>query len=144
MVNISHETSSEIAMRLERVIQETRLTVYKGAYIFEEFPLGEFKSRADEKALALVRDDQVWSQLIERDDPNEEQFAIWRFHFPNGADNSGFVGWLAMHLKTLFGTGVFVVCGQNSNDGGIFDYWGCPLELSDQIISEVERLVGQK
>ncbi len=69
-------------------------------------------------------------------------FAIWRFHFPQGADNSGFVGWLATHLKTRIGTGVFVICGQNSNDGGIFDYWGCPWELRDSVLSEVRALVA--
>ena len=49
---------------------------------------------------------------------------------------------LASHLKTKFGTGVFVTCGQNSKDGGIFDYWGCPLELRDQVLTEVRALVG--
>nr|WP_298373659.1 DUF6196 family protein [uncultured Halomonas sp.] len=140
MVNISRETPEATIARLKSVIKETRLTVYSSAYIFEEFPLAEFRDRADESALALVRDDRVWSQLVERDDPDAEQFAIWRFHFPEGADNSGFVGWLGMHLKTRFGTGVFVVCGQNSGDGGIFDYWGCPWALRDGIIAEIERL----
>lgn len=76
------------------------------------------------------------------DDPTAELFAVWRFHFPAGADNSGFVGWLASHLKTLFGTGVFVVCGQNSADGGIFDYWGCPWALRDQVFAELDRLTS--
>lgn len=46
-----------------------------------------------------------------------------------------------MHLKTQFGTGVFVVCGQNSADGGIFDYWGCPWSLRDEVINAVQQLV---
>ena len=146
MVNISRETTQQTTQRLERVIQETRLTVYDGAYKFDEFPLAAFKDRADPQALALVRDDAVWSQLVEHrgvipDDGSVEPFCLWRFHFPEGADNSGFVGWLAMHLKDRFGTGVFVVCGQNRADGGIFDYWGGPLELRDELIGEVERLV---
>ena len=141
MVNISQESAEQTKTRLTRVITETRLTVYDKPFVFEEFPLNAFAEQADTGALALVRDDQVWSQLIEKNDPNAERFAIWRFHFPEGADNSGFVGWLAMHLKSLFGTGVFVVCGQNSQDGGIFDYWGCPWELRDAIIDEVRRLV---
>ena len=118
-------------------------TVYDDAYVFEEFPLDAFCERADPNALALVRDDQVWSQLIKHPNParDDEPFAIWRFHFPAGADNSGFVGWLAMRLKEQFGTGVFVVCVQNSADEGIFDDWGCPLELRDDIIGAVESLV---
>jgi Family of unknown function (DUF6196) len=142
LVNISKETESEMSTRLERIIRDSRLTVYTGNYVFEEFPIDEFKCRVNENALAIVRDDQVWSQLIESQNPASENFAMWRFHFPIGADNSGFVGWLATHLKVLFGTGVFVVCGQNSNDGGIFDYWGCPLELKEQIFGELRRLVN--
>ena len=146
MVNISRETAELTAQRLERVIQDTRLTVYDGAYVFEEFPLAAFHDRADPDALALVRDEAVWSQLVEYrgpapDDGSGEPFCLWRFHFPEGVDNSGFVGWLATRLKDRFGTGVFVVCGQNSADGGIFDYWGGPLELRDELIGEVERLV---
>jgi hypothetical protein len=57
-------------------------------------------------------------------------------------DNSGFVGWLASHLKTAVGTGVFVVCGQNTRRGGIFDYWGVPVEAADAVLAEVRRLRG--
>lgn len=141
MVSISKETPEQTDLRLREIIQQSRLTVYSNAYTFNEFALNDFCHRADEKALALVRDDQVWSQLVESSDSDQERFAIWRFHFPDGADNSGFVGWLAMHLKAQFGTGVFVVCGQNSNDGGIFDYWGCPWSLSREVIAEVEKMV---
>ena len=59
----------------------------------------------------------------------DERFALFSFHFPPGLDNSGFVGWLATHLKRRLGTGVFVICGQNSDRGGIYDYWGCPAQL---------------
>ncbi|MGI5346709.1 DUF6196 family protein [Streptomyces sp. CA-250714] len=45
------------------------------------------------------------------------------FHFPAAADNSGFVGWLASELKDQLGTGVAVLCGYNSAQGGIYDYW---------------------
>lgn len=142
MVTITRETPEQMTTRLERVIQDTRLRVLHGSYAFEEFPLAEFAAKANEQALALVRDEQVWSQLVESGDPHAELFALWRFHFPEGADNSGFVGWLATHLKECFGTGVFVVCGQNSSDGGIFDYWGCPWALRDQVVGEVQRLVS--
>jgi hypothetical protein len=142
MVNISNETSAQTAARLVRVIKSSRLTVYDEPYAFEEFPLAEFKSRANPQSVALVRDDAVWSQLVPAAPNATEPFAMWRFHFPAGADNSGFVGWLASHLKERFGTGVFVTCGQNSGDGGIFDYWGCPWVLREDVILEVKRLVN--
>ena len=37
-----------------------------------------------------------------------------------------------------FGSGVFVVCGQNTNKGGIFDYWGCPMEIETKVISFIK------
>ena len=142
MVDISHETPEAIEARLRRVIRQSRLVTYDEPHAFEEFPLSEFTSRASSNALALVRDDAVWSQLVPAGADAAEPFALWRFHFPAGADNSGFVGWLANHLKSRFGTGVFVVCGQNSGDGGIFDYWGCPWSLRDGVIAEIRSLAG--
>jgi hypothetical protein len=142
LVNISQETAAETESRLRRVIQDSRLEIFDGAWAFEEFPLEQFKDKANTNALALIRDSSVWSQLVPSTDKNAERFGVFCFHFPAGADNSGFVGWLATHLKRKFGTGVFVTCGQNSNDGGIFDYWGCPLELSDKIFGEVRALVA--
>lgn len=59
---------------------------------------------------------------------------------PPNADNSGFVGWLATHLKTQLGTGVFVVCGSNHERGGIYDYWGCPADLLDQATQVIDEL----
>ncbi|MFD0859445.1 DUF6196 family protein [Roseovarius aquimarinus] len=143
MVNISQETPEAVEARLKRVIRQSRLRVYEGPFAFEEFARAAFAERADPAALALVRDDAVWSQLVLADANATEPFAIWRFHFPQGADNSGFVGWLALHLKARFGTGVFVVCGQNSADGGIFDYWGCPWELREEVLGEIRVLTGQ-
>ncbi|MBA3339895.1 MAG: hypothetical protein H0T54_09185, partial [Geodermatophilaceae bacterium] len=62
------------------------------------------------------------------------------FHFPYGLDNSGFVGWLGSVLKHELGTGVFVVCGQNSRRGGIYDYWGCPAQLRHEAARVIEEL----
>jgi hypothetical protein len=39
---------------------------------------------------------------------------------------------------------VFVVCGQNSTCGGIFDYWGAPLSVADQVLKEVKLLREQQ
>jgi hypothetical protein len=141
MVNISQETPAETEMRLRQVIQRARLTLWDRPYAFVEFPRADFRERADLDALAFVRDETVWSMLVPAPDGAAEPFAIWCFHFPAGADNSGFVGWLATYLKTRFGTGVFVTCGQNTGDGGIFDYWGCPWELRAAVIDDLQRLV---
>ena len=71
-----------------------------------------------------------------------ERFALFSFHFPAGLDNSGFVGWLASELKRRLGTGVVVICGQNSERGGIHDHWGYPARLrakATQVLDELRR-----
>lgn len=143
MVDISHETPEQVNARLERVIKQCRLHIYDEPQAFEEFAIADFAEKANPQALALVRDDIVWSQLVQGKDGQAEQFAVWRFHFPAEADNSGFVGWLATRHKQRFGTGVFVVCGQNSADGGIFDYWGCPWSIRQKVLDEVRMLANR-
>lgn len=92
--------------------------------------------------LAVVRDADSWCQLVPATGHggDAERFGIFSFHFPDGADNSGFVGWLATHLKARLGTGVFVVCGSNRGRGGIYDYWGCPADLTAEAIRVVAEL----
>ncbi|MEQ5774999.1 hypothetical protein J4E05_05695 [Thalassospira sp. NFXS8] len=143
MVNISQETPEQTDTRLRQVMVQTQFKAYAEPYIFDEFPITEFSARIRKDALAIVRDDDVWSQLVPAKDDRGEQFQIFRLHFPAGADNSGFVGWLANHLKHKYGTGVFVVCGQNSAQGGIFDYWGYPAELANDILAELASLRNQ-
>ena len=130
-----------VASSFRRVIRSARVKFYDGAWSFEEFPVQRFTERANPDALALVRDDQVWSQLLPHRGEGES-FALFRFHFPAGVDNSGFVGWLASLLKEELGTGVFVTCGSNGLDGGIFDYWGIPEALRDQGFAIVSKLCG--
>jgi hypothetical protein len=145
MVNVSLETPEATETRLLRVIREATLVVYPRLYAFLEFPMTEFPNAVRPDALALVRDDQVWCQLVPCDDATEELFGLFRFHFPADADNSGFVGWLATRLKRQFGTGVFVTCGQNSQNGGIYDYWGIPSALAHDVTTEITRMVrGQR
>ena len=71
---------------------------------------------------------------------NPPELAVFSFHFRSGLDNSGFVGWLASALKQQLGTGVFVVCGQNSRRGGIYDYWDCPAQLRDDAARVIRQL----
>lgn len=144
MVQVSHETLEEAETRLRGVIAAAEFTIHNGTYAFEEFPLAEFSSKVSTEALALIRDSEVWSQLIPCKDSAQELFCIFSFHFDECPDNSGFVGWLASHLKTTLGTGVFVTCGQNSSRGGIFDYWGCPSALRDAVVAEIQVLGKQQ
>jgi Family of unknown function (DUF6196) len=135
---ISTETQEQIENRLKKVIQTADLKIYESEYYFKEVPVGKFQF--EEQALAIVRDEEVWSFLIPSKNAGSEDFKLFSFHFKDGLDNSGFVGWLASKIKNELGTGVFIVCGQNTDKGGIFDYWGCPIEIADKVIKLVRRL----
>ena len=117
--------------------------IHAGSYVFLEFPLGSTIPEATQQSsLAMVRDDEVWSVLTQATEhaPDAELFALCSFHFPADLDNSGFVGWLASSIKQQTGAGVFVVCGQNSQQGGIFDYWGMPIGMQTEVIAAIKQL----
>ena len=137
---ISKETPKETDLRLKKVLKNSHFKVFEKSYYFNEIPVENFEF--NEKALAFVRDNDVWSQLIPVDKKGNEEFKIFSFHFEKNLDNSGFVGWLATKIKNALGSGVFVVCGQNSNQGGIFDYWGCPNEVSEEVIAYIKNLMN--
>jgi len=137
---VSRETSEQSHARLIKVLAESELVVYAQPHAFVEVGVAEFPNHLVSQALAFVRDEDVWSALIPSSDPAHERFVLFGFHFVAGLDNSGFVGWLASHLKTTIGTGVMVVCGQNSDRGGIFDYWGVPVSVAAEVLTEVNRL----
>ncbi|MFC4373463.1 DUF6196 family protein [Nocardia halotolerans] len=141
MVGVSMETAQQTEQRLRRVIAEADLVVHDGVWSFDEFPADQPPALTSE-TLAVVRDQESWSRLAPLDPEREgvERFGIFSFHFAENLDNSGFVGWLATHLKTELGTGVFVVCGSNRTRGGIYDYWGCPIDLLDQAVAVVDAL----
>ncbi|WP_234391100.1 DUF6196 family protein [Nocardia suismassiliense] len=142
MVDISIETEAQTAQRLRRVIAEADLDVHDGVWCFRESPLAE-PPQLTPRTLAVVRDAESWSALVpfaEAEGAEVEKFGLFSFHFPAGLDNSGFVGWLAGHLKRALGTGVFIVCGSNRDRGGIYDYWGCPVELLAAVEREIEAL----
>ena len=90
---ISKETPEQTEKRLLSVLAQAACKVFDGSYTFVEFPLNGLNGNAKDTALALVRDEEVWSQLIPSQDASKEVFKIIRFHFPPGLDNSGFVGW---------------------------------------------------
>jgi hypothetical protein len=140
---VSQETVEQTEQRLHRVLIDAHFDVYKGEFAFVEYPVDQFPSQLVANALAFVRDDDVWSALVSSDEAHAERFVVFSFHFVDGQDNSGFVGWLATHLKRAVGTGVFVICGQNSKRGGIFDYWGAPIAVADKVIEEIFRLRGR-
>ncbi|HJW09058.1 MAG TPA: DUF6196 family protein [Holophagaceae bacterium] len=139
---VSHDSSEETERRLRQVIAEATLECFPGEYAFVERPLPDFPAELATLALAFVRDHQVWSALVPSSDTAAERFFIFSFHFTPGLDNSGFVGWLASTLKRALGTGVFVVCGQNTDQGGIFDYWGAPLAMKDEVVRTLSELRG--
>lgn len=89
----------------------------------------------DDQVLALVRDSTSRSQLVPIPPGVEvtEPVGLSPVHFPDRADNSGFVGWLATHIKNTTGSGVFVVSGNNIDRGGIYDYWSYPIIVRNLI-----------
>lgn len=131
MVSVSIETPEETDRRLRRVIAAAQLVELDGAWSFQESDIDDPPALSTEM-VAVVRDEDRWSWLAPATPRSSEQFVLFSFHFLPDQDNSGFVGWLASELKRRLGTGVFVVCGQNSARGGIHDYWGCPVDLRDQ------------
>ncbi|MGO4380650.1 DUF6196 family protein [Pseudoduganella sp. RAF53_2] len=137
---VSQETPQQTQERLLRVMREAQLVVYDKPHAFVEASAAHFPAELIPDALAFVRDEDVWSALVPAWAPEQEQFVLFSFHFPHGMDNSGFVGWLASHLKAKTGSGVMVVCGQNSLRGGIFDYWGAPIGVAKQVLAELELL----
>ena len=140
---ISQETPEQSSKRLRQVIREAELLVYEGTYAFVEVNASDFPQHLVSESLAFVRDEDVWSALVPSTAPEHEKFTLFSFHFKPGFDNSGFVGWLASHFKQKLGTGVMVVCGQNSNRGGIFDYWGAPEAVAEAVLAELRNLRGE-
>ena len=71
------------------------------------------------------------------------------FHFAEGTNASGFVAWLAGHLKRSAGTGSVVICGKDRRDTpalfrtsfGVFDYRCCPVEAGDRFVTVIRSLI---
>lgn len=141
MVNISHETPEETRVRLRGVLAEATFHVLPGHWSYHEHPAGAIPQPSAD-ALAMVRDEECWSILEPSRGDETEVFGAFSIHFPTADDNSGFVGWLAGELKDRFGTGVAVLCGYNSAQGGIYDYWLVPAQLLDEVVAHVRSLAA--
>ncbi|MCZ7373544.1 DUF6196 family protein [Micromonospora sp. WMMC250] len=139
MVSISQESHDETEQRLRRVIVAAELVMFDGEWSFFEAPLSQPPTLTAD-LLAVVRDEDRWSWLAPGGATDGERFAVFSFHFPPDVDNSGFVGWLATEFKRRLGTGVFVICGQNSDRGGIYDYWGCPAQVRAEALQVLDEL----
>lgn len=139
-MHVSQESAYQTDARLGHVLADSEFVVFELPWAFVEVDASRFPEELLPTALAFIRDEDVWSALVPASSPEQERFIIFGFHFKPRLDNSGFVGWLASHLKACLGTGVLVVCGQNSLRGGIFDYWGAPWSMRKQVIDEIERL----
>jgi diadenosine tetraphosphate (Ap4A) HIT family hydrolase len=115
--------------------------VLPGVYVFQ--PLGDGITSFRKDALAVVRDNGAWSQLVPVENPRTAMaFRVLSFDFDPALDATGFVGWLHSHLARTTGTGHVVVCGCSARGqadhvrGGIFDYWGCPAGAADRVLAE--------
>lgn len=135
---ISNESQEEAEKRLQLVLTSSQFKVFEGAYYFKETSVENFKFEPN--ALAMVKDHKVWSYLVPSESNITENFKIFSFHFKDDLDNSGFVGWLGSNIKNKLGSGLFVICGQNSSNGGIFDYWGCPIEIAEDVLKYIDDL----
>jgi len=142
-MDISIETRKQTQLRLLKVLSQAKIKIYGDEYAFEEFAQKDFPLKAKSEALAIVRDGKVWSQLVPSRNMSQERFMVLKFHFKESLDNSGFIGWLATRLKHKIGSGVFVICGQNTEKGGIYDYWGCPVEVAELVIKEINNLIDE-
>ena len=139
-MHVSAETPEQTEKRLRRVISTADLDWHEGSYSFSEYSLENFPVHEASQSLAFIRDEKSWSVLRKSRPEDAESFALFSFHFPDGMDNSGFVGWLATIMKRELGTGVFVICGHNSRRGGIFDYWGIPISVRAAAVERIKVL----
>jgi hypothetical protein len=135
MVSISHERSVQSERRLLDVIRSADIQHLEGAWSFRG---AEADTPAD--ALATIRDSDGWCALVPATPGEPETYGLTLTRFPPAVDNSGFVGWLATTIKRRLGSGVFVVCGDNPDRGGIFDYLGYPIDIAAAVHALIDDL----
>ncbi len=136
-VQVSSEPPWAASRRLTDVLASAQLARLEGLYSFR---IVEPSDRPASDAIALVRYGASWSQLAPASNASDpDNLVVFSVRFPDGVDNSGFVGWLAGRLKAELGTGVAVVCGFDPAVGGIYDYWGVPASAGDAVAEAIER-----
>jgi hypothetical protein len=135
MVSVSRELPVETERRLRNVMRAAHVVHLDGRWCFRRF-----RGSAPPGALATVNDDAGWCALVPGTDGVAALYGLTRTTFPPTIDNSGFVGWLATAIKQRTGSGVFVVCGDNPQRGGIFDYLGYPVEVVDAVRGLINEL----
>ena len=140
MVDISDEREVETERRLRRVLAAAVVEDVAGEWRFVRYD-GEV---APARALATVSDADGWCALVPADEGPDERFALLQITFRRGLDNSGFVGWLASAIKRATGSGVFVICGDNPDRGGIFDYWGYPPAVAGGVRAAIASLASDE
>jgi hypothetical protein len=139
------ESTQEMHTRLCGVIAAARLESLSQPYAWQ---LISHPSQLSATALAAVRDGSAWYALTSVPPEASGAYRIVAFHFAEGSNASGFVAWLAGLMKKEAGTGAMVVCGFDARATpalwqtslGLFDYWGCPWSLGDNVVALVERL----
>jgi hypothetical protein len=136
VVTISREATAETEARLRRLFRDCSAEWLPGLWSFIE---GEQALRRD-GSIAVVRDGAQASALVPATDDGG-QFAVFRVVLPRDADDSGFVGWLCSRIKASTGSGLFVICGHNEARGGVYDYYGVPAAVVDEVQDLLARLV---
>jgi hypothetical protein len=141
-MGVAKEFPAQTERRLRAVLRAASRERLPGTWHYHEFPAERFPQDARADALALVRGEAGWSQLVPISDGEQpaEPLRLWTFRFAPDAPNSGFVGWLASTIKLRTGAGVIVVCGYDAEHGGVFDHWGCPAEIGDEVLALVDEL----
>jgi hypothetical protein len=135
VVFVSRERTVETERRLGGVMRAAHVVHLDGSWCFRRF-----RGRAPLRAVATVKDDAGWCALVPATDGAAAHYGLTRTTFPPTIDNSGFVGWLATTIKQRTGSGAFVICGDNPQRGGIFDYLGYPLEVADAVRGLIAEL----
>jgi hypothetical protein len=139
-----NETRSQMHRRLLGVIANARFEALTTPYAWQRMDAGG----PMDNAIAAVRDGSSWYVLSEAPPTADAGYRIFTFHFAEGSNASGFVAWLAALMREQAGTGAMVVCGFDARSSaalwqtslGLFDYWGCPLRMGEDVAALINRL----
>jgi len=143
------ETTEQMQARLLGVIARARFEVLPDDYVWSSLSLGHAPAR---EAIACVRDGDEWSQFVPASSAAlSPRYRVVSFHFKEGTNASGFVAWLAAHVKRSAGTGSVVICGKDRRDTpelfqtslGVFDYWCCPVAAGDKFVAVMRSLIEE-